>query len=291
MKCKYCGTINPDNAITCFQCGKQLKDNHSTKILLGMILALIMFIGGFTAGVFLRPKDKQKCNCADSDTKKEESKDIWNSEYKNIDIDVNNLKTEVEGTNELSNNIEIMKSFYNKEKGELHILAKNNNSVPINSTFYLDFKDSSGKVIDYTIASNTINANTMFSVTIRTSVEANKDVKDYSVKYEATNFKSVYKTIDESSIELSINDIPNNYANNPDIKVIAKNNSDIKIDMLYLLCVYYKGDEIVFANDNAGTNIGAGYSGEMNFYASTVDDISYDRYEVSIVSAINHSDY
>ena len=120
------------------------------KIVFVIVGVLLFFVGafvGYFVGIKMESKKDKEIMTLDkknSTTKKTDSG--YESPYKYIDIDVDKLVSEPKEKTDVNSNIQIEKKFkyvdnLDKERSELYILAKNNNTFPIDVSFYLNYYD------------------------------------------------------------------------------------------------------------------------------------------------------
>ncbi len=308
MKCEKCGNELEPNVTFCNKCGNQVsassipvvekKKKNGLKVVL-IIILLIVFLGAGIGIGLLLGKNRNKCLAPerfsetkkdDEETKEEKDKKDNNTgsgDKKHEKLDVTKIKTS--GEDEYGKNIEILKFYYPEDGTDLYVLAKNNNKIAIDYTFYLNYLDEKGTRVDRGLSMGYVEAGKTFVVKIYNSTS--DDFKSVSVSTSARAYKSYYHSVDvEKKVETK--------ESSKGIDVSYKNDTDKDVS-IYLSIIYYKNNEIFFF-DTTTLIVKPGLTENTSFYSYALPGYSYgvtpsslyDKYEVLVDAGFSYdTDY
>lgn len=313
MKCEKCGLENQKNVIYCQNCGNKLVDttentmkekNNKSKLNLVIIIIFIIILVITGIGCYILGTKNQKVDCNNVLEEKDNNVTIDDDnqvEYTFKKFDTTNPKFEVEEENDLSKNVSLQKIFFYPQStysSQLaYIYGVNNNSVPIDITIYLYFYDKDGKQIERnTSGSQIVFPNREFSFSSYI-LNDTYDYEKYKVVYSVKNVKSYYELVDLNKLNISaIKDVENT------INYSITNNSDVEIQHGYVVCLYYKDDEVVYSSYNStigGSGLNSLKPGQVKtgqFFQNSLrktadynskDYVEYDDYKIVLMSAYN----
>lgn len=296
MNCGNCGNPLEAGATFCNKCGtpvlqtetKEAKKKN-TKVL--VIVLLIVFLAiGIALGFFIgKSLNNNKCLAPSAsefkkeDADKEEDKkddkekeDIGTS--KHTPIDISNINSSGEG--DYGKKIEVMKYYYDEKGHTLNVLAKNNNTVPVNYTVYLNYLDATGTRIDRGLSNGFVEPGKTFVARLYNSTK--DDFKSVSITVEASAYKSYYFSVPvDKKVEIADSD--------NGVIVTYKNDTENELSV-YLSIVYYKNNEIIYFDSGAIVGVKPGLTDNTKFsiynlpgyeYGKEAKDL-YDKYEVIV---------
>ena len=265
------------------------------KVIVAIICFLLFVSGialGYFAGIKMAPKrDKEIITLGKKNTTKKADSE-WESPYKYLNIDVDKLVSEPAQKDDITNKIQVIKVFkikdsLSEDRSSITILAKNNNSVPVDVDFALNYYDADGYNINHTSDTlNMVGAGKEFVLTITPMVKKSEDVKTYKLVYKATKEKSYNHYLNISENDFVITETEREFS----ISYTNKTGKDIDYSVNGAL-IFYQGNNIVFA-DKVYMSSGAGNSKIKNgtsvigtVYKNKFEGIKYDKYKIISSSA------
>lgn len=290
MKCRRCKREVPSHSNYCSYCGLDFNKKNSLLIpLISVCSALI--VCSFIFVLFFN-KSEEKPVIIDNEDKNIPTVSEDNGLYSFNLFDAS--KVEVENPDsELGKNVIVTNIFCNNYKQTskykyAYILIENNNNVPIRINSSLKFYDKDGYQIDKNSRSELINANSkkVFEISILDDT------------YGYNNVKFTYTVSKINSYDTVYNNISFKYHKDEKNNIVASatNNESVDIFSVTGIVIYYKNNEIVFADDIYIGSLKSGETKEGTAYYSSLkltDDymnskaIEYDIYEISLSSAYN----
>lgn len=319
MKCNKCGNILTDDAQFCPKCGEKIlvnQQNNQSKMknkkkIIVIITLIVLSIVGIAYAVPKFTKDKVELPNNQIDKEEDVNNQTKQPENNNDELfdnstdtkkytfnmfDPSKITKEANNDNELTKGIEIKNIFFNPRNSsygsirQAYVYGINNNNSAVTVKITIEYYDYEGYRIERKINDQVVSAGKEFVI----DLYVEDDSLNYtSVKlfYEAKKIKSYETEVDLNKIETSVNKIDNSK-----ISVMVKNNSDTKVYLVNLTCLYYKDNELVFAVNGKAFGIEYGTIKEVNFYEHQLnlsDDynakekIEYDNYKIIISSAYN----
>ena len=297
MNCGNCGNPLEPNATFCNKCGTPVLQSNDVKVekkkskLVLVIVLFVVFLAlGLGIGFFVGKKSVKQNKCTsepaelkkeDKEEEKEEKSDSsWDNKKHDV-LDVSKIKTS--GEDELGKNIEILEMSYKESGNYLYILAKNNNTIDVDYTFYLNYLDSKGTRVDRGLTMGYVGAGKTFVTRIYNSTS--DDFSGVSVSVTGKAFKSYYHLVD---VENKLDIVDSDKGVVVSFKNETKNNVSI-----YLSIVYYKDNKIVYFEDSTISTVKPGLTENTTFSIYNLPGYSYDKvskdlydkYEVLVDSA------
>ena len=167
------------------------------------------------------------------------------------------------------------------EQGKLIVLAKNNNKVPVDVEFEVEFYDAEGTIVGS-------DSNELVAVGSGAEVA----VEMWSTPENFDNYK-VYVDAEETN-EIAYFDKVTLTQNNNGEEIVAQvtNNSEDAIEYITVSVVYYREGKVVGIDDGIESDIKAGRSANFNLiypYDKNYEDISFDDYKVFVTEAYSYN--
>ena len=270
-------------------------------IIIFVVVAVSLFLGGFSLGLHNSKYSK--------DTPIEEEKIDTNdtggttiySGSNDMEIDVDKIVLEKNSSYDstLTNNIEIVKRLKGVEVSSyrdfndknsafklfsgITLVAKNNNSEPVDLDFKVEYYDDKGEVVYTDYDSEMLYSvlpGKLFSVKIKMSPKV--EYKSYKLIYGAQHKRTYHINIDVSKDDFKV--IEETSFSTKNIKVYYENKTDKKLNVSGTV-VYYKNNEIVFINTIDLIDISPGDTKEGVAYGHQIGNREYDRFDFIPVSA------
>lgn len=166
------------------------------------------------------------------------------------------------------------------KNGKLIVLAKNDNSIPVDIEIEVEFYDEKGTIVG--------SGEEEFQAVGAKSEVA---VQIYNTPSSWDNYK-IYADADTTDEISYIDKLDIKHSDNQEnIAVQVTNNSDDKIEYITVAVVYYQGEEVVGINDGIESDIKPGRSANFNIYYpadSNYNDVSFDSYKVFVNEAYSY---
>ena len=273
-------------------------------IIIFVVVAVSLFLGGFSLGLH-NSKYSNKCKDTSIEEEKIDTNDTGGttiySGSNDMEIDVDKIVLEKNSSYDstLTNNIEIVKrlkgvevSSYRdfKDKNSafklfsgITLVAKNNNSEPVDLDFKVEYYDDKGEVVYTDYDSEMLYSvlpGKLFSVKIKMSPKV--EYKSYKLIYGAQHKRTYHINIDVSKDDFKV--IEETSFSTKNIKVYYENKTDKKLNVSGTV-VYYKNNEIVFINTIDLIDISPGDTKEGVAYGHQIGNREYDRFDFIPVSA------
>lgn len=273
-------------------------------IIIFVVVAVSLFLGGFSLGLH-NSKYSNKCKDTPIEEEKIDTNDTGGttiySGSNDMEIDVDKIVLEKNSSYDstLTNNIEIVKrlkgvevSSYRdfKDKNSafklfsgITLVAKNNNSEPVDLDFKVEYYDDKGEVVYTDYDSEMLYSvlpGKLFSVKIKMSPKV--EYKSYKLIYGAQHKRTYHINIDVSKDDFKV--IEETSFSTKNIKVYYENKTDKKLNVSGTV-VYYKNNEIVFINTIDLIDISPGDTKEGVAYGHQIGNREYDRFDFIPVSA------
>lgn len=273
-------------------------------IIIFVVVAVSLFLGGFSLGLH-NSKYSNKCKDTPIEEEKIDTNDTGGttiySGSNDMEIDVDKIVLEKNSSYDstLTNNIEIVKrlkgvevSSYRdfKDKNSafklfsgITLVAKNNNSEPVDLDFKVEYYDDKGEVVYTDYDSELLYSvlpGKLFSVKIKMSPKV--EYKSYKLIYGAQHKRTYHINIDVSKDDFKV--IEETSFSTKNIKVYYENKTDKKLNVSGTV-VYYKNNEIVFINTIDLIDISPGDTKEGVAYGHQIGNREYDRFDFIPVSA------
>ena len=273
-------------------------------IIIFVVVAVSLFLGGFSLGLH-NSKYSNKCKDTPIEEEKMDTNDTGGttiySGSNDMEIDVDKIVLEKNSSYDstLTNNIEIVKrlkgvevSSYRdfKDKNSafklfsgITLVAKNNNSEPVDLDFKVEYYDDKGEVVYTDYDSEMLYSvlpGKLFSVKIKMSPKV--EYKSYKLIYGAQHKRTYHINIDVSKDDFKV--IEETSFSTKNIKVYYENKTDKKLNVSGTV-VYYKNNEIVFINTIDLLDISPGDTKEGVAYGHQIGNREYDRFDFIPVSA------
>ena len=273
-------------------------------IIIFVVVAVSLFLGGFSLGLH-NSKYSNKCKDTPIEEEKIDTNDTGGttiySGSNDMEIDVDKIVLEKNSSYDstLTNNIEIVKrlkgvevSSYRdfKDKNSafklfsgITLVAKNNNSEPVDLDFKVEYYDDKGEVVYTDYDSEMLYSvlpGKLFSVKIKMSPKV--EYKSYKLIYGAQHKRTYHINIDVSKDDFKV--IEETSFSTKNIKVYYENKTDKKLNVSGTV-VYYKNNEIVFINTIDLLDISPGDTKEGVAYGHQIGNREYDRFDFIPVSA------
>lgn len=273
-------------------------------IIIFVVVAVSLFLGGFSLGLH-NSKYSNKCKDTPIEEEKIDTNDTGGttiySGSNDMEIDVDKIVLEKNNIYDstLTNNIEIVKrlkgvevSSYRdfKDKNSafklfsgITLVAKNNNSEPVDLDFKVEYYDDKGEVVYTDYDSEMLYSvlpGKLFSVKIKMSPKV--EYKSYKLIYGAQHKRTYHINIDVSKDDFKV--IEETSFSTKNIKVYYENKTDKKLNVSGTV-VYYKNNEIVFINTIDLIDISPGDTKEGVAYGHQIGNREYDRFDFIPVSA------
>ena len=273
-------------------------------IIIFVVVAVSLFLGGFSLGLH-NSKYSNKCKDTPIEEEKIDTNDTGGttiySGSNDMEIDVDKIVLEKNSSYDstLTNNIEIVKrlkgvevSSYRdfKDKNSafklfsgITLVAKNNNSEPVDLDFKVEYYDDKGEVVYTDYDSELLYSvlpGKLFSVKIKMSPKV--EYKSYKLIYGAQHKRTYHINIDVSKDDFKV--IEETSFSTKNIKVYYENKTDKKLNVSGTV-VYYKNNEIVFINTIDLIDISPGDTKEGVAYGHQIGNREYDRFDFIPISA------
>ena len=273
-------------------------------IIIFVVVAVSLFLGGFSLGLH-NSKYSNKCKDTPIEEEKIDTNDTGGttiySGSNDMEIDVDKIVLEKNSSYDstLTNNIEIVKrlkgvevSSYRdfKDKNSafklfsgITLVAKNNNSEPVDLDFKVEYYDDKGEVVYTDYDSEMLYSvlpGKLFSVKIKMSPKV--EYKSYKLIYGAQHKRTYHINIDVSKDDFKV--IEETSFSTKNIKVYYENKNNKKLNVSGTV-VYYKNNEIVFINTIDLIDISPGDTKEGVAYGHQIGNREYDRFDFIPVSA------
>lgn len=273
-------------------------------IIIFVVVAVSLFLGGFSLGLH-NSKYSNKCKDTPIEEEKIDTNDTGGktiySGSNDMEIDVDKIVLEKNSSYDstLTNNIEIVKrlkgvevSSYRdfKDKNSafklfsgITLVAKNNNSEPVDLDFKVEYYDDKGEVVYTDYDSEMLYSvlpGKLFSVKIKMSPKV--EYKSYKLIYGAQHKRTYHINIDVSKDDFKV--IEETSFSTKNIKVYYENKTDKKLNVSGTV-VYYKNNEIVFINTIDLIDISPGDTKEGVAYGHQIGNREYDRFDFIPISA------
>ena len=273
-------------------------------IIIFVVVAVSLFLGGFSLGLH-NSKYSNKCKDTPIEEEKIDTNDTGGttiySGSNDMEIDVDKIVLEKNNSYDstLTNNIEIVKrlkgvevSSYRdfKDKNSafklfsgITLVAKNNNSEPVDLDFKVEYYDDKGEVVYTDYDSELLYSvlpGKLFSVKIKMSPKV--EYKSYKLIYGAQHKRTYHINIDVSKDDFKV--IEETSFSTKNIKVYYENKTDKKLNVSGTV-VYYKNNEIVFINTIDLIDISPGDTKEGVAYGHQIGNREYDRFDFIPISA------
>ena len=273
-------------------------------IIIFVVVAVSLFLGGFSLGLH-NSKYSNKCKDTPIEEEKIDTNDTGGktiySGSNDMEIDVDKIVLEKNNIYDstLTNNIEIVKrlkgvevSSYRdfKDKNSafklfsgITLVAKNNNSEPVDLDFKVEYYDDKGEVVYTDYDSEMLYSvlpGKLFSVKIKMSPKV--EYKSYKLIYGAQHKRTYHINIDVSKDDFKV--IEETSFSTKNIKVYYENKTDKKLNVSGTV-VYYKNNEIVFINTIDLIDISPGDTKEGVAYGHQIGNREYDRFDFIPISA------
>lgn len=260
-------------------------------ILLIGVVVIILFLTGVIGGKNNNKEKPSELN--NNNTNPEEKEKTTTPQYKYINIDLDKLEIEAEGTGKYTKNIEIEKAFLvyssiSKEEtvDSVIVLAKNNNDVAVDISSELGFYDNEGYQIEHTPGHATaVRPHTEFILELNTLTTKGNNYDNYKITYKASRTPERYEDIGitNKDVEAVLGDKIGSYPN--DILFSYKNNTGKKVSAIWILVKFYKGNDLIFVDKAYLSDIVAGTAKSGEAHGIRRKNIEHDRYEYIISAA------
>lgn len=273
-------------------------------IIIFVVVAVSLFLGGFSLGLH-NSKYSNKCVDTPIEEEKIDTNDTGGttiySGSNDMEIDVDKIVLEKNNIYDstLTNNIEIVKRLKGVEVSSyrdfndknsafklfsgITLVAKNNNSEPVDLDFKVEYYDDKGEVVYTDYDSEMLYSvlpGKLFSVKIKMSPKVK--YKSYKLIYGAQHKRTYHINIDVSKDDFKV--IEETSFSTKNIKVYYENKTDKKLNVSGTV-VYYKNNEIVFINTIDLIDISPGDTKEGVAYGHQIGNREYDRFDFIPVSA------
>lgn len=273
-------------------------------IIIFVVVAVSLFLGGFSLGLH-NSKYSNKCKDTPIEEEKIDTNDTGGttiySGSNDMEIDVDKIVLEKNNIYDstLTNNIEIVKRLKGVEVSSyrdfndknsafklfsgITLVAKNNNSEPVDLDFKVEYYDDKGEVVYTDYDSEMLYSvlpGKLFSVKIKMSPKV--EYKSYKLIYGAQHKRTYHINIDVSKDDFKV--IEETSFSTKNIKVYYENKTDKKLNVSGTV-VYYKNNEIVFINTIDLIDISPGDTKEGVAYGHQIGNREYDRFDFIPVSA------
>jgi len=308
MECPKCGMEIEDGSTICSNCGNNLKDK-SKKLKIIVIVILILIIISLLIIILLTNKNDKKdtkvtnlnnsVTETEEETKNSESEENNKTSKKEVEnlisgskVDTDNLVINPEKSSDLNDNIELIKAMYSADNKYIYLLLKNNNSEAVEFKLQLDYYDDE----NYRIESDTCNfakpnANKEFICELSSYGHEDLVYSGYKVTYNANKIQSWYKIYDADKIEIK-SSVKEEYGSSK-IKVNVTNNNSEEVKTIYITCIYYKNNEIVYLKETTVSNLDPGFTESIEISNlkdyNTGEMIDYDDYRLVVSSAYTYT--
>ena len=251
-------------------------------IIILIVVAIVLFLGGLFIGLHM---DNNDCEVETTNDNNESSSEYTTLKYATIDIKNTAIGKD---NNEETEKIEIVKVL-NGNKGYLsgkyeylYIIAKNNNDKDVDVTADLNFIDKDGYIVDYnTKNAYSVRPGKIFVMKIPTNYES--EYKTTNIAIKTSHTRTYYINADDVTDD-SFKIYKEDAINGTDITVNFTNNTEKNVTVGGSL-LFYKDNEIVFANELSFYDVKPGASSSITTYSTQIGDINYDRYELVIYSS------
>jgi len=280
MRCVNCNNKLNKGETFCNKCGKPVDKVTNNNIIIYIIVGIISMLIGFAIGFSINKKEAIECpKCTEElnqDKKENEYGDIKLPEKVTKEINIDNIQFNYEDS--LAQNIEIVSKLY--RNNQIYILAKNNNSEPLEVKSYLNFINDQNQRIDRTIDTEYVNSGKYFILSLTNA--AKEEYKDVNVLLIANKIESYMHFVDIKDKDLKVletsKEMEIQYKNN------TKNESNMKVTG-----IFYKDNKIIYFSDTYITtkpsdiSKGSIYYGNFPNYTYNMNykDL-YDNYKIDI---------
>jgi len=167
------------------------------------------------------------------------------------------------------------------EYGNLVVIAKNNNNVPVNVEIEVEFYDANGVILESD--SNELQA-------VGSAAEIATEMWDTPEVFD--NYK-IYVDAEQTTNDSYFEQVELSHNNTgEEIAVQVKNNSQEMIDYITVSILYYQGDKIVGIDEENESDVKSGRAANFTFeypYDKNYDDVTFDNYKVFITEAYSYN--
>ncbi|MCR4581524.1 MAG: hypothetical protein K5666_03330 [Bacilli bacterium] len=277
MFCNNCGNTNEGTPTFCNFCGKPLntgnRNNNTSKIIIVIVLALILcgtLIVFFLTNNMISKDDKDTTTTTSGTTEK------LDTEKKEVPrLDLTNVSFKDEDGVERSKKVEFIKGFVSEDGRDAYIVLKNNNDFNIEYRVYINYYKVGVRIKSNQNTSYFVKANTISVADIMVRIDEYYDAVDITYK---TYLPGDYYY----DIPVKDGDIKYTTEKGENIIGTYKNNTTESI-YGYAGCLYYKGNELVYATRGYLNEVKPGEEKDCTCYTSYLPKgLDYDSRKFTI---------